>query len=697
MFQRWKLLVFPTAIILAAALFGIPASKADEGMWTLDNLPLNYLREHYNFEPTPEWLENIRLASVRINDGGSGSFVSPHGLVMTNHHVALGQLQKLSTAENNLVTRGFYAPTYDQELKAPDLEINVLVSMENVTDRVLSAVKEGMTDQEAFKARESEIARIEKESLDQTGLRSDVVSLYQGGEYWLYRYKKYTDVRIVFAPEQQAAFFGGDSDNFTYPRYDLDVSFLRVYENGKPAEVQHYLRWNPKGAGEGDLVFVSGHPGSTSRLQTLDRIEFQRDFYYPILLEYIEHSLKSTYVYMNQGPEQKSRAAARIMGLENAKKLLLGEFHGLKRSELINKKKEEENSLRKKIAANPDWEAKYGDAWESIAKVTRLEKESFKEYFFRSLRGSSLVSKALNLVRYGVEVRKPDGERLPGFHDAELDTLRFQILSPAPVYKDYEIMGFTSWLELALAKLGPDDPFIKTILKDQTPAQVAAKAINGTRLDNVKEREKLLKGGMKAVTKSRDPLVLLVREVDPILRDAYTWYRDNIESVLRPATEKIAQARFAAYGKSMYPDATFTLRLAFGTVRGYPYNGTKAPYKTTLYGLFDRAFSFDNKDEFILPKRFLERKDRLNLETPVNFVTTCDITGGNSGSPVIDREGKLVGLIFDGNIESFPNEFVYDETAARAVAVHPAYIIEALTKLYDAQPLAEEIESAAKR
>lgn len=664
---------------------------AEEGMWTFDNPPVKQLQEKYGFTPSQEWLDHVRLSSVRFNDGGSGSFVSPTGLVLTNHHVALGQLQKVSSPEKNYVADGFLARTQEEELRCPDLELNVLVSMEDVTSRVLAAVKPGMSEKQANEVRKAVIAAIEKESLEKTGLRSDVVTLYHGGEYWLYRYKKYTDVRLVFAPEQQIAFFGGDPDNFTYPRYDLDMALFRVYEDGKPVRPQHYLRWNPEGAGDGELVFVSGHPGSTNRLYTLAQLERLRDLTYPMRLESIERRLSVAKDYAAKGSEQARQASGLIFGLENARKVLSGELKGLKEAQLLDLKAKEEEDLRAKVAANPGWQAAYGNAWDRIAEAQKVFASRAKEYAFRRLGGFRLPSMAQTIVQLVTEVNKPDGERLEEYRESRLASLRFRLFSPAPVYPEFEEVLLAASLQESLEKLGPEDPFIKAVLRGRSPKEVAHEAIAGTKLADPNFRKALVEGGERAVKASDDPLITLAKAADPILRQERKWYEDAVESVERAAGEAIGKARFAIYGKNAYPDATFTLRLAYGTVTGYPYNGTMAPPKTTFYGLYDRAYSFDFKPPFHLPQRFLERKDRLNLATPLNFVSTCDIIGGNSGSPVINRQGEIVGLIFDGNVESFTGRFVFDITANRAVAVHTAGMTEALAKLYDAEFLLREL------
>jgi hypothetical protein len=672
-------------------MIGVRVS-ADEGMWTFDNPPTKLLQERYGFTPTPQWLDHVRLSSVRFNDGGSGSFVSPHGLALTNHHVAFGQLQKVSTAEKDYVTDGFYARTPGEELKCPDLEVNVLMSMENVTARVLGVVKPGLGDKEALEARKAEIAKIEKESLDSTGLRSDVIPLYQGGEYWLYRYKKYTDLRLVFAPEQQIAFFGGDPDNFTYPRYDLDFALFRVYENGKPIDTPNYLKWNAKGAADGDLVFVSGNPGSTSRLDTLAQIEDTRDYLLPLRLKVLNGWLDVLNKYSAQGSEQTRQAASLIFSIENSVKAYKGMQGGLLDKNLMAQRAKEEADFRALVNGKPEWKKEYGQAWDDIAEAEKKSLSRIKESRFRSLAPTRLAALALSIVRYVAEVKKPDGVRLDGFHDSELDSLKFRLLSPAPAYPGMEKALLANDFSSALEELGPNDPFVKAALAGDTPEAAAEKLVDGTKIADPAFRKSLVEGGEAAVAASIDPMIVMARNIDPSMREIRKWVENNVESVETSAGEKIGKARFAAYGKSTYPDATFTLRLSYGTVKGYPMNGTVAPPMTTIFGLYDRAYSFGLKMPFALPKRYLERKDHLDLSTPANFVSTCDIIGGNSGSPVIDRAGELVGLIFDGNIESLVGDYAYNGDTSRAVAVHPAFIIEALRKIYDAGAMADELE-----
>ncbi|MGB9004572.1 MAG: S46 family peptidase [Candidatus Aminicenantales bacterium] len=682
----------PRFLALAAVLLLAASAFAEEGMWTLDNPPLKQLKDKFGIEPTPQWLEHIRLASVRVGDGGSGSFISPDGLVLTNHHVALGQLQKVSTPQKNYVADGFYALTPAEEMSCPDLELNVLYSMENVTDRVLNAVKPGLTPKQALEAEKAEIAKIEKESLTKTGLRSDVVPLYSGGEYWLYRYKKYTEVKLVFAPEQQIAFYGGDPDNFTYPRYDLDMAVFRAYENGKPARVAHYLKWSANGAADGELVFVSGHPGSTNRRMTMAQLYYQRDFSYPSRLASLKRRLNICRAYAALGPEQARQAAGQIFGIENSLKVTAGEYEGLKNPQLMEKKAREEKEFRGLIESKPELKQALGDSFEAIATSLEKLKPRLNELNYRRMPGPSLGGIALQIVRLVAEVKKPDGQRLEGYHDSQLDSLKFRLFSPAPVYPGLEEALGIDTVKQMVEKLGPQDPFVKAVLEfGPTPEEAVKALLAGTKLADPNVRKSLVAGGEKAVAASTDPFIVLARQVDPILREMIKWQEDNIDSFTRPAGEKIGQALFAVHGKSLYPDATFTLRLTYGAVKGYPMNGTLAPSKTTFYGLYDRAMSFDDKPPFNLPKRYLEGRDKLDLSTPLNFVCALDIIGGNSGSPVINRNGELVGLVFDGNIESLVGRFIYDETANRCVAVHSAAMIEALKKLYGAENLAKEI------
>lgn len=664
---------------------------ADEGMWTFDNPPVKQLQKKYDFEPSQKWLDHIRLSSVRFMDGGSGSFISPDGLVLTNHHVAVGQLQKMSGEDRNYVKTGFKAEKLENEIKCKDLEINVLVDIKNVTDMVVSVVESDKNMAENYKAKKAKMAEIENRNKEKTGMECEVVSLYHGGEYWLYQYKKYTDVRLVFAPERSAAFFGGYNDNFTYPRYDLDFAMFRVYENGKLINSKNYLKWNPDGVKKDELVFVSGHPGSTDRLYTFSQLKFQRDYVYPYVLDFIDKKLDLLEKYAKRGPEQQRKAMIYQFGLKNGLKAMHGEYKGLQDTAITDIKKRQEQKLKELVNSNSKMKKKYGDAWENISKVIELKKKRYDELFYRRISFSRLSNYALKIVRFVEEVEKPDKERLEGYHKADVERLKFRLFSPAPIYNDLEEVNMVDLFQTVKKKLGEDDDFVKVLIGDRNPEEYAQKLFSETKLGEVDFRKKLIVGGKEAIEKCNDPLILLAKRIDPIMRKDRKWRKENISSKLNFASEKIAQARFEIYGKDTYPDATFSLRLSYGTVKEYEMNGTFAPCFTTLYGLYDRAISFKGQEGYFLPETFWQKKDELDLSTPSNFVSTCDIIGGNSGSPVVNKNGEIIGLIFDGNIESLTGRFVYDLEKSRSVAVHIGYITEALDKLYDADFLLTEI------
>ena len=685
------------AVLLSAGL-ATPA-RADEGMWTFDNPPLRQWKERYGFEPTAAWLERVRLASVRLAEvgtttgGGSGAFVSPEGLVATNQHVGAGQLAKLSTPERDISKNGFYARTRAEELRCPDYEVSVLASFEDVTRRVQGAVKTGATPSEANEQRQAEIAAVEKESERRTGLGGHVVKLYSGGEYWLYRYKRYTDVRLVFAPEEQAAFFGGDYDNFTYPRYALDVSFFRVYEGGRPARTEQYFKWSKAGPQEGEFVVASGFPGSTDRLLTLAQLRYQRDAGNPLQMRVWRSRRDALAAFAARGPEQARRAQSARRSLENSIKRLTSQQEGLANPKSFARKEAEEKALRDAVAARPELLRDYGGAWDEVAAAYRDYPRMAQRIAFTTLMPSRLGTIASNLVRRAEQTARPDDRRYPEFREGRLPALGLSILSPAPVYADLEEAVLAAWFKEALDALGAEDPFVRAALAGATPAEAARRAISGTGLADLKVRRALLEGGAEAIAKSDDPLIALARRIEPVYRELRAWEESNVKGVEAAAGQKIALARFGVYGKSTYPDATSTLRLSYGTVKGYEEDTTLVPYKTTFYGLYDRSEGFGGKAPYDLPARFREGRSRLELSTPLDFVYTADTIGGNSGSPVINRDAEVVGLNFDSNIQKLPNRYWYvdERDSGRAVAVHSSAVLEALRKLYGADALAEEL------
>jgi hypothetical protein len=678
-------------LVLSFLINALPI-LADEGMWTFDNLPFKQWKERYNFEPSQEWIDHIRLASLRF-EGGSASFVSPDGLIITNQHVASGQLAKLSTKERDLVKNGFYARTQAEVLKTPDMEANVLISFENVTERVQSAAKTGVSDKDANAQRRAAITAIEKESTDKTGLKSEVISLYSGGEYWLYRFKKYTDVRLVFAPEEQIAAFGGDYDNFTFPRHDLDITFLRAYENGVPAKTPHFLKWSETGAVDGEFVIASGNPGSTARLLTLAQLKYQRDVGNPLQKKVWTLRRDILENYAKRGDEQKRQASGGIRSFNNSLKRLMGQQEGLMNPRMFARKEAEEKALKDELAKKPELQKIYAPAWEQIEKAYAELPKMADRLAFSNLAPSRLATIAQQLVRYSEEIKKPNEARYPEYSDARFEAFKANLLSPAPIYTELEEASLTAWLEEAVKTLGANDPFIKAALGDAQAAEVVKRAVNETKLKDVAERKALLDGGAGEIAKSTDPMITLAKRVEPIARELRAWNEEKILSVEASAGERIAKARFAAYGRTIAPDANFNLRVAYGRVKGYEEDTTLVPFKTTFYGLYDRAEGFAETPPFQLTPRWREGRDKLNLATPINFVYTADTIGGMSGSPVINRNGEFVGINFDSNLQKLSNRYWYieEEEGSRAVAVHSAGILEALRKLYDAGDLAKEL------
>jgi hypothetical protein len=694
-----KLRKFFSALLLA--LFSLQTlhvtALADEGMWPFNNVPRAEIKKKYGFEVTDEWLNKVRLASVRFNNGGSGSFVSPNGLVLTNYHIVEDIVGEVSTPQKDLAKEGFVAKTRAEEIKAPSLELNVLQSIEDVTARVNGAVKAGTTDAEAFKARGAEIAAIEAESLKATGLRSDVVTLYQGGQYNLYRYKKYTDVRLVFVPEFQAAFFGGDPDNFNFPRFNIDMALVRVYENDQPVRPEHYFKWSTAGAKEGSLVFVTGNPGSTSRLDTVAHLEQLRDTSIPIIIRLLERREAMLKKYMSMGEEQTRQAQNDLNGVQNALKVYRGQLGGLKDASLMARKTKEEQALRKSIAANPERQKLYGDAWDAIAKAHKAYPSFIRERrIFEQMGGfnSTAFEFARTLVRLAAENEKPNAERLPEYTDARRASLELALYSPAPIHEDFEKLKLADSLGFMVELLGADNALVKQVLDGKSPEARANELITGTKLKDVEFRKELAKGGKAAIEASNDPMIVVARLIDPKAREVRKRYESELTGVERANYSKIARALFETEGTKLYPDATFTLRLSYGAVEGYMENGKKVPPFTTLGGLYARSDAFKHEFPYNLPARWTEKKKDINLETPFNFVSTNDIIGGNSGSPTINQNGELVGLIFDGNIQSLVGDFMYDGSVNRAISVDSRGMLEVLKKVFNANEIAAELTAS---
>ena len=674
------------ATLLACSL------HADEGMWLYSAPPRAAIKAKYGFDLTDAWLEHLMKSSVRFNSGGSGSFVSGDGLVITNHHVGADALQKVGTKEKDYLRDGFYAQTAAGEVKAVDLELNVLQSIEDVTLRVNAAIPAGATGEAAALARRKIFAEVEKESREKTGLRSDVVTLYQGGAYHLYRFKRYTDIRLVFAPEQQIAFFGGDPDNFEYPRYNLDICLFRVYENDAPVKPAHFLKWSAQGAQDGDLTFVSGHPGNTSRLLTVSELAYTRDSQIP----YVEGLLKRREVLLiawsARSDENARRAKDELFGIQNSRKVRDGQLAALQDPVFFGAKAAAENTFKQQLADRPDGREALA-AFDRIAAAQEVILGLAPRLrLLENGAGFNADSFAIarQLLRACDERPKPNGERLREYSDARRESFEQEFFSDKPIYPDLEILTLSDSLSALVSQFGTTDPLVQTVLAGKSPRARAAELINTTKVRDVAFRRRLYEGGAAAVLAAKDPMVEVARAIDPEARtlrktgEAQSEIKQQVQAI-------IGKARFALEGTNNYPDATFTLRLSYGSVLGYEENGRKIPARTTFAGLYERNAEQHNKEPFDLPPRWLAKKSAIDLKTPFNFVSTCDIIGGNSGSPSVNTAGEFVGIIFDGNLQSLSEDFGYEDVQSRALSVHSAGILEALRNVYTVPALVNEL------
>ncbi|MBI1754026.1 MAG: S46 family peptidase [Acidobacteria bacterium] len=679
-----------------ALLLALPALRADEGMWTFDNLPTKKIQAQHGWAPDGAWLEHVRLSSLRF-PGGSGSFVSRDGLVLTNHHVVRGLVLGLSTRERDLLKNGFVAADRAQELKVPGLELMQLVDAQDITARVGAAP--GRTETERFRARELESQKAREELRAKTGLTVEIVTLYQGGETWLYVYRKFKDVRLVMVPEVSVARFGGDFDNFTYPRHHLDCALLRVYEKDKPYQPEHFLRWTQGGLKQGDLTFTSGHPGSTSRLWTLAQMRHARDHATPRQIRTMERRRAVLEAFAARSFEARTLVGGQIYGIDNGLKATRGYLAGLKDAEGMKQVEAAEAKLRAEVMADPKLRAEAGGSWKKIEQALARSEALAKENLMINARGSELLGTALNLVRVPVERAKAEKDRLPEFSEGGLKAMQERMLKPRsiPYNAELEIHLLTEGLKEARETLGAKHPFVAALLRGQAPEAVARLAVEGSRLQDPAELKRLLEGGAQALAASDDAMLKLARILDPFQRALRKKTEEQVEGPLKEHATRIARVRFARYGKATYPDATFTLRLSYGAVEPYAANGTLVQPFTTMHGLLDRFEGWggqganQGRDTWRLPERWLAKRSALDLATPYNFITSNDIIGGNSGSPVVDRKGELVGLAFDGNIESLSGRYFYEGRTNRTVSVDARAILEALAKVYEAPHLVAEL------
>ena len=679
---RWLFLVL---MVASPAL-------ADEGMWTLNNFPKDAVKQKYGFEVTPAFLDHVKSSAVRIAGGCSASLVSPAGLVMTNHHCAHSCIEQLSTGKKDFIANGFTAKTPADEVKCPNMEINQLQDITDVTDRIGTATQ-GLFGKPFNDALKSEQSKIEKECATDDRLRCDVVTLYRGGKYNLYKYRRFQDIRLVFAPEFSIAFFGGDPDNFEFPRYDLDVSFVRIYDDNKPLKSSDYFRWSAAGAKEGELTFVTGNPGRTSRGLSLSELAFARDYSTPQRLLHLAQLRGMITEYQARGAEQRRHANAMLFGVENSFKALRGREATLIDPKFWAAKTAEEASLKQKVAADPKLAATTNGAWAAIAQSQDQLKPVYPAFAILE-EGQGFLSDtyviARTLLRLSDELPKPNDKRLREYADSNLPAVKARVFTNAPIYDEFEIEKLTFSLTRMREELGADSAVVKKVLGVKSPREVATALVKGTKLRDAKLRKQLFDGGKKALEDSKDPMIQFARLTDPDARAVRQKVEDEIDSVQKKNDGLIARARFAINGSSIYPDATLSLRVSYGAVQGYTQaNGRKVEPFTTFGGAFEHA---TGAEPFQLPKAWLAAKPKLNLTTPLDFVTNNDIIGGNSGSPVINKEGQIVGLVFDGNRESLGGDVWYDPTMNRTVAVHSAALLQALDKVYGAKRVLEEIQ-----
>lgn len=681
------------ALVLCVLTLGLCSlAFADEGMWLFNAFPKDKVKAKYGFAPDQAWLDHVRLSSARAPNGSS-SFVSADGLIFTNHHIAQGCVHDLSSNGKDYMKNGFYAPTRAEEPKCPGVEFVVLEDIQDVTDKVNAAAKPGMSAADAGKAQREVMSNLEKDC-STNGMRCDMVTLYSGAMYSLYKYKKYSDVRLVFAPEFDIAFFGGDPDNFEYPRYDLDISFFRAYENDQPAKIKDYLKWSPDGVKDGDLVFVSGHPGRTGRLLTTAQLEFLRDVQYPWQLKSLARRIDMLQKFSAQSPENAREAESDFFSLQNGFKAYTGYQGGLQDKDLMAKKAADEKALQAFVSSDAKRKQEYGDPWSEIAKAVVIQKQIFLPLTYidnqAGFRGE-LPRYARTIVRATYEKQKPSNQRIRGYQDSALPSLEQRLFSTAPVYKSLDEVQLAESLSEMQENLGADNATVKLALAGKSPQERAQELIAGTRLDDPAFRKQLYEGGKAAVDASTDPLIVVMRGVEPEAQALHQRNEDQVESVFRRNGGDIGKALFAKDGLNVPPDATFTLRLSYGAIAGYKLNGKKVPWFTTMGGAYEHAAAHGSKPPYELPESWLKHKSDINLNTPYDTVSTPDIIGGNSGSPLINRNAEVVGIVFDGNIESLPWDFLYSDKIARTVEVDSRAIIESLSKIYHADGLVNEL------
>jgi hypothetical protein len=688
--KSFLVLFFKKELLASFLLAAAMPAHADEGMWTYDNFPTAKMRAKYGWAPDRAWLDHARLSSIRLAEGCSASLVSPDGLVMTNHHCARACLSELADAQHDYIAHGFYAATQADEKACPALEGEQLTAITDVTAKI-DAATAGKSGAAFHEAERGATASVEKACTTGADVQCQVVTLYHGGVYDLYKYRRYQDLRVVWAPEESVAFFGGDPDNFTFPRYDLDSAMVRIYDHGQPLHTDTYLKFAKTGVHDGDLAFVSGNPGGTERDDTLAQMQFLRDQQQPFVIGLFSELRGILTEYATKGPEQARTSHTLLFGIENSLKAFKGRQLALVEGSIIADKAKSESDLRRRVAANPKIAHEDGGAWDAIAAATAKEKALFLRQAMLgpvATRLSSMLGQGLTLVQYAAEIQKPDGQRLEEYSDSNFPLLKLGITSRAPIYPELQKTLITWWLTKLREYLGTGDADMRAIMGKQSPAEIAAQVVDGSQLKDPAFRAKLLAGGPAAINASHDPMLEFARRLDGPARAIRETYENSVKAVITKNAALIARAKFALQGKSAYPDATFTLRLSYGTVSGYQQNGQTVAPITNFAGAYDHE---TGRDPFKLPPSWAAARAAVDGNTNLDMATTNDIIGGNSGSPVIGRDGNAIGLIFDGNIQSLGGDFGYDGSVNRAVAVDTAALMEALTKIYHADRLAKEL------